>query len=246
MTKYIALFLITFLLLSCHVTETLEINPDGSGIIKTDEVRDENFFLKINALQEIQNQNEEIFRDTIIVFRDYFKKYDYNFNKYTIADQKIFQKYSDVNLHILENSYNKEFRTTISQKFDKVQNIVDLYKSEDYADDIKFNYALSAEKHYYTINYSFENSVFKRIVKITDKEIAKERSESVNSQMLIFEKYRPIDIYTLNYSFPKAIKSVSNNVAKISEDKKSLILEFKLSDCVKNPEITNLEVVLVE
>jgi hypothetical protein len=44
----------------------------------------------------------------------------------------------------------------------------------------------------------------------------------------------------MKYHFPRKIKSVSNQKQKISEDKKSLELQFLLSDCLQNPESTNL------
>ena len=50
--------------------------------------------------------------------------------------------------------------------------------------------------------------------------------------------------YVLKYYFPRKIKSVSNANAKISEDKKALELQFLITDCVVNPESTNLEVLL--
>jgi hypothetical protein len=39
------------------------------------------------------------------------------------------------------------------------------------------------------------------------------------------------------------IKSVSNPKAQISLDQKSLQIDFKITDCLQNPESTNLEVV---
>lgn len=191
--------------------------------------------MKINRFRQIPTEEQEIFKDTTYLIGDYFNEYAYNFNKYIMEDQKTFQKYATVSVRIKKDSYNKEHKTTVSQKFDKVADIADLYKAEDYADDIKFNYALTAEQHYYSIHYSFENNIFKRVVMITNKEIAKEHSEKIDSQMVVLKKFSPIEIYKLNYTFPKPIKSVSNNNAKISEEKKVLILEFKLSDCVKNP-----------
>jgi 3-dehydroquinate synthetase len=57
------------------------------------------------------------------------------------------------------------------------------------------------------------------------------------------EKLGLIQTYQLNYNFRK-IKSVSNNAATISADKKSMTISFPLNECIANPEITQLEVVL--
>jgi hypothetical protein len=52
-----------------------------------------------------------------------------------------------------------------------------------------------------------------------------------------------IQTYQLNYNFPRKIKSVLNNAATISADKKSMTISFPLNECIANPEITQLEVV---
>jgi hypothetical protein len=43
-----------------------------------------------------------------------------------------------------------------------VVDIIDLYKIDDYVDDIRRNYALSAEEHYYKVGYAFEGNHFNR------------------------------------------------------------------------------------
>jgi hypothetical protein len=241
--KKIYLFLLVIFATSCQVTETLHINKDGSGTIAIDQLRDVHFMEKTTAMQHETLPRNEVFVDSTYVFEDYFKKYDYNFNKFSTTDKKIFQKFANATVRVVKNSYNKEYRTTITQHFTTANQIADLLKIEQYADDIKNNYALAAEEHYYSVNYQFEQLVFKRIVKITNQEILKteiERIEDIEKKLL---KFNPIQSYILKYSFEQQIKTVSNPNAVLGADKKSLVLEFKLSDCLKNPEITNLEVV---
>ena len=59
-----------------------------------------------------------------------------------------------------------------------------------------------------------------------------------------YKGYKLVNNYVLNYNFPRKIKAVSNPLAKISTDRKSLSLQFLLTDCLQNPLSTNLEVVL--
>lgn len=132
----------------------------------------------------------------------------------------------------------------ISQNFDTIEAVPDLYKTENYASDLTHNYALSAEEHYYLVSYSFDGTIFKRIVAITDPvELQKQQTKlsEIKSQ---FSKAKISQSYVLNYHFPRKIKSVSNAEAKISADKKSIKVEFLLGDCLQNPESTALEVVL--
>jgi hypothetical protein len=234
------LLAIAILATSCQVTETIHINQDGTGMIEIMKLRDEQSYMQLAG----ENYSkEEKFEDTTYVFKDFITKYSETFSKLTPTEKAVFQKFEDVNVHIKQSSYEKEFRTTITQNFNKIEDVPDLYKTREYADDLEHNYALSAEEHYYNISYTFDGNLFKRIVKITDPvELKKQQDKIVASKARLTFKIN--ESYILNYHFPLKIKSVSNSNAKISYDKKSLELQFLLSDCLLNPEITNLEVVL--
>lgn len=239
MKKYLCLFPLLSLL-GCHVTETIYLNDDGTGTIGMIQLRDEQSYVQLAG----ENYSkEEKFMDTTYVFKDFISKYSETFSKLTPAEKAVFQKFEAVNVHIKKSSYEKEFRTTITQNFSKIEDVPDLYKTGDYASDLKHNYALSAEEHYYNISYTFDGSHFKRIVKITDPVELKKQQDNIVA-LKSRSKFKINEPYTLNYHFPRKIKSVSNSNAKISADRKSLSLQLLLTDCLQNPEITNLEVVL--
>lgn len=239
--KYLSSLLILVLFTSCQITETIIINSEGSGTIKVEQLRDENSYMQL-AGEEYSKEN--IFEDTTYVFREYIDKFKENFSKYTPQEQELFRKYENVNVHLKKSSFEKEFKNELSLHFNKVSEIPDLYKTEDYASDIQHNYALTAENHYYRIGYDFDGEVFKRtitIINTEELEKAKQESEKFTKR---YGASNLMQIYVLKYHFPKSIKSVSNPKAVISSDKKSLSLEFKISDFYGNPEISNLEVVL--
>ncbi|UFH36844.1 hypothetical protein [Flavobacterium acetivorans] len=236
------LFLIT-LTVSCEIRETIAINQDGSGTIEVVKHREEHSYMQLVG----ENYSKEtIFRDTTYVFEDYIKKYNENFVRYTEPEQKFLSEYSKVKVHSKQSAFEKEFRTVISQSFANVEEVPDLYKTDNYASDIKFNYALTAEEHDYRVSYTFDGNTFKRTVKIIDAVLLKKNFDEIESLKKRFSKFQLVQTYTLDYRFPRKIKSVSNAGAKISEDRKSVKLYFLLSDCLQNPESTNLEVVLEE
>jgi hypothetical protein len=239
--KRILLLLVILLTASCQVTETLRINPDGTGTIEVSEVREENSYMQ---LAKEEYAKEDFYRDTTYVFKDYFTKYGETFARTSKEDQNVYLRYSDVNVHIKKSSSEKEFRTLISQNFKNATDIVDLYKAEDYADNIKNNYALSAEEHYFKVSYSYVGNRFNRTVKITDSIFLKREFDRLEKYKTYYKGLKLVQSYVLNYHFPRKIQSVSNPQAKISENQKSLSIEFLLTDCVQNPTITNLEVIL--
>ncbi|MDI6031860.1 hypothetical protein QLS91_02115 [Flavobacterium sp. LB2P84] len=239
--KKCALLLLVLFLTSCQVTEIIHLNQDGTGKIEINELRDEHSFMQ---LMGENYSKEEVFRDTTYVFQDLITKHSETFARLPAFEKAIFQKFATVKVHIKKSSFEKEFRTTISQNFTKIAEVADLYKTEEYADDIENNYALVAEEHYYSVNYTFDGSVFKRIVKITDPIELKKQQDKIEGYKTQVSKFKITQSYVLKYHFPRKIKSVSNSNVKISEDRKSLELQFLIADCLVNPESTNLEVVL--
>lgn len=240
MKKYTLLLLVLFLT-SCQITETIYLNQDGTGKIETESLRDEHSYMQLAG----ENYSkEEKFEDTTYVFKDFITKYSETFSKLPISEKAVFQKYATVNVHIKKSSFEKEFRTTITQNFNKISAVADLYKTQEYADDLEHNYALTAEEHYYSVSYTFDGSLFKRIVKITDEVELKKQQDKISELKTRAANFKINQTYVLKYHFPRKIKSVSNANAKISDDKKSLELQFLISDCLQNPESTNLEVIL--
>ncbi|HKO77075.1 MAG TPA: hypothetical protein VJU52_07660 [Flavobacterium sp.] len=235
-------FLLSILLnVSCQVTETIHLNADGSGTIEVAMLRDENSYMQI---AKENYSKEDVYRDTTYVFGDYIKKHHETFSRTPVADQKVFLRYSEVKIHRKSSSYDKEFRTTYTQNFQKASDIVDLSKTDHYLDDIKNNYALSAEEHYYKAIYDYTGNRFSRTVTIIDTLEQKKEFDKIERLKAEYKGYKLVQNYILNYHFPRKIQSVSNPLAKISADRKSLSLQFVLSDCLQNPVSTNLEVIL--
>ena len=234
---FFAFFVIA--LQSCQVTETIHINPDGSGSITIEKLRDEQSY---QLLAGENYSKEEKYEDTTYVFKDYAKKYGETFTKLTPFEKSVYEKHFPVEVKIKKSSYEKDFRTQLSQQFKTLSEVADLYKTEDYADNIQNNYALSAEKHYYSVLFLFDGNCFKRIVAITNLEELKKRQEKLVEIKKRIKTFPFKLSFELRYHFPKPILSVSNAKAIISADRKSLVLTFPLIEAVNNPESTNLEV----
>lgn len=241
MYKIIGIIAVLLLLTSCQISENITINDDGSGTIEMIESRNEPSYMRLVGEQYAK---EDFFKDTTYVFKEYVDKYNSNYIKYTPIEQILFSRYKNVSVHIKKSSFDKEYKTTFNYSFNKVESIPDLYKTEDYADDLENNYALTAEKHYYSVSYTYDNSTFKRIVTITNKEEQNNQKIEIEAAKSKYDKLGLVQTYQLNYNFPRKIKSVSNTAAIISSDRKSVSVTFPLSDCISSPDSTALEVVL--
>lgn len=239
--KIYVLLLLVFFITSCQVTETIHLNEDGTGKIEINKLRDEQSYMQ---LMGENYSKEEVFKDTTYIFKDLIAQHAETFSRLPAFEKAIFEKFNSVEVHSKKSSFEKEFRTTIRQKFTKIEEVADLYKTEEYADDIENNYALVAEEHYYSVNFTFDGKIFKRIVKITDAAELKKQQDKIAELKTRVAHLKISQPYVLKYHFPRKIKSVSNLNAKISDDKKALELQFLITDCLMNPETTNLEVVL--
>jgi hypothetical protein len=241
MKKYFFFFLLTILFTSCQITETIHLNADGSGNIEITQLRDEQSYMLLSG---DKYSKEEQFQDTTYIFKDYITKYNETFLKYTQSEQQLFQKYAKAKVHVKKSSFDKEFKTTIVFPFTKIEEAPNLYNTEDYASDIENNYALTAEKHFFDVQYSFDGTTFKRTLNvINEAEIQRNKNQIEKFK----SKTNSLDLtqtYTLKYNFPRKIKSVSNSNAILSSDKKELTLTFQLLDCLQDPMSTNLEVIL--
>jgi hypothetical protein len=237
MTKLSA-FLFLLFFTSCQITETININPDGSGNIEIYSLRDEN---SVNQLGR-QNFGSEKFKDTIFTFQDYITKYQETFVRFNKADQALFAEHANVRMHIKVDPIQMENFNRVSYDFKKVEEMPNVYESLELANSLKENYPIHRKS--YKIKYCFDGIIFKRSLQIMDQEKFEKDKKEWEEREKIYSKYKLLQTYILKYHFPKKIKSVSNEKAILSSDKKSLTVEFQLSDCLKNPEITNLEVVL--
>ncbi|MRX67097.1 hypothetical protein SAMN06265349_1021032 [Flavobacterium resistens] len=236
--KYICVFLILISFASCQITETINLNSDGSGNIDIYTLRDEN---SVNQLGR-QNFGSEKFRDTIFTFQDYITKYQETFVRFTKADQALFTEHTNVKMHIKVDPIQMENFNRVSVNFKKIDEVPNVYETLGLANSLKENYPIY--KKSYKIKYSFDGIIFKRNLMITDQEGFEKDKKEWEERKKIYSKYKLMESYILNYHFPRKIKSVSNEKAILSSDKKSLTVEFQLSDCLQNPQITNLEVVL--
>ena len=122
MKNYIVLFLFIFLT-SCQVTETIHLNQDGTGKIEISRLREEQSYMQ---LMGEEYSKEEIFKDTTYVFQDLIAKHSETFSRLPALEKAIFQKFNNVKVHNKKSSFDKEFRTTITQNFTTISEVADL------------------------------------------------------------------------------------------------------------------------
>jgi hypothetical protein len=162
--NYIKALLLLLLASSCQITETININPDGSGSLEVFQLRDENSYLQLGR----PLSSSEKFTDTLFVFQDYITKYAATFVKFNKADQALFRAHANVKMHVKLDPIQMENFNVISSDFKKIEELPNVYESLSLANSLKENYPVS--KEFFKIKYTFDGLTFKRNLVIVDQE----------------------------------------------------------------------------
>jgi hypothetical protein len=90
------------------------------------------------------------------------------------------------------------------------------------------------------VQYSFDGTVFIRTGMIINEELHEQSIDSLGESATVFASSE----YTVNYHFPRPVKSFSKEGALFSEDRKIVTYEVGFLDVLKDPELLSFEVIL--
>ena len=152
-------------------------------------------------------------------------------------------------MHMVMDPKTSKMNFEMFTDFKSVNELQDMFKAMKSFGDLKGKEKAGAGTNPFSsfggdgsteLNYKYDGKTFKRTAKIIDKEAYKQLTDSIGQMAMMFGS----SSYKLNYHFPKAIKSVSNEKAMFSADRKTVTVEYGFMDYITNPEALNLEVVL--
>ncbi|WP_053992095.1 hypothetical protein [Mangrovimonas sp. TPBH4] len=228
---------------SCEFSENIYINENGSG--KMEFTFDASEMMKMTG-EELANQTEEKV-DSTFTFKEFFEEKKDSISKLPKEEQEALKSLENFSMHMLMDPASKTMEFDLFTNFKDVDELQDMFaamtKMQSLGDknaaegDNKFS-ALGPETS--ELKYSFNGRKFTRKTKILNKELHQQIVDSLGEMAMLYES----STYKLNYHFPRPIKSVSNETAMFSDDRKTVTLEFGFMEYLKNPEALNLEVIL--
>ncbi|WP_452601409.1 hypothetical protein [Pontimicrobium sp. MEBiC06410] len=238
--------LLVFVLTSCQFSEDIYINEDGSGKMSFSFDGSE---LMQMAGDEMGGKEEVI--DSTFSFKELFDTKRDSISKLSAEEQEKLKSLEPFNMHMVMNTKTSEMKFDMYREFSKADELQDMFKAMNNFSNMKGKGAAkvndpnnpfsSLGKNGSTeLSYSYNGRVFTRTAKILDKEAYKQMTDSISKMSMMFASSK----YKLNYHFPKPIKSVSNEKALYSADRKSVTVEYGFMEYVSNPEALNLEVIL--
>lgn len=233
---------------SCQFTENIYINPDGSGTMTF--TMDASELMQM-AGDKIKEESGEKVMDSTIVFKDFFEQKKDSIATLSQGEQTKLRALEDFKMHMVMNSETKKMVFDLSTEFKDAGKLQDMFKAMNSMSnlggkggvdkkDASNPFASIGNDGSTEVNYSYNNKVFKRIGKITDKEQHQQSMDSLNSMAMMLGGSN----YKLNYHFPRPVASVSNENAMLSQDRKTVTLEVGFMESLRDPELLNIEVTL--
>ena len=240
------LFLICFslVLVGCQFTEKMTLNEDGSGSMSVE--------VDMSAMMAFggmgMTDSAMVKMDTIIYMKQFLQEKKDSIASLSKEEQLKLKKLENYNINVKMDSEASEMIYNISTSFKSVSEANDILNGLEQVTNFMPNKNEDSEEtkkeqnspDIIGVNYSFERGVFKRDAYIKDLKLHQQQVDSLKQTEAFLEGTN----YTLNYTFPKPIKNVSDPSASLSNGKRTLTLSKSFVDYFKNPDLLDLEVEL--
>jgi hypothetical protein len=228
-------------LTSCQFSENIYINEDGTG--KMEFSFDGTELMKMAG--DGMGETNEKAMDSTFSFKELFEGKQDSIAQLPAEERAILEELKNFTMRMVMNPETKEMKMDMITEFKSVGELQDMFskmnKLQALNKNQEVNQASSMGQQSFTdLNYEYNGTIFKRNVTITDKALHQKMIDSLGEMTEMYAS----STYKLNYHFPKPVKSVSNESALFSADRKMVTVSYSFMDYLLDPEALNLEVVL--
>lgn len=243
MRKIFFLFGVLITLTSCTFTENIYVNSDGSGKYSLD--MDGASFMAMMPKDSLTKQKSV---DSTFTFKQLFEEKKDSIAKLSVKEQLKLKKLENFTMKMKMDSEKQQFLFSMFTPFTSVADLQDLMDGMGQLQKMnKGNNAGMGSMgdvgffggNETKVNYFYDGKKFYRKATVNKEALSKIENDSLAQYKMIFESSK----YILKYHFPKPVKTISNKSAMLSEDRKTVTMEFNFNDCIKEPEKLNFDVV---
>ena len=240
--KFLVLSLAMVCFTSCQFSENIYINEDGSG---TMEFAFDASELMVMAGDEMAKEGEQSI-DSVMSFKELFDEKRDSISKLPKEKQEQLKALEPFKLHMVMNTEKQQMKFDLSTEFKNVNELQDMFETMSKLQELEDNGTANAnpfsgmDQNNTKLVYNMAGNTFTRTATIINKELHQKAVDSLQNMSMMFASSK----YKLNYHFPRKIKSVSNENAMFSNDRKSFTLEFGFMEYATNPEALNITVIL--
>ncbi len=259
MKKLLLIAVVVIAVVSCNVQERIVFNENMGGTYQTS--FDLSSMLEAaGSMGPSSSDKPSKVMDTVIVFNDVLVKYKDSIATLPKEKQEQLQKMKDMTLRMQMDESKNIFKMNIGKDFKSFSDIEFVsYEMDEMMNLAKDNTTgspaagpggdmLKTEK----VRYYYENNIFRRVdEKLVNAEEGGEVEEEVEEDMMMkgmmaeFDDMLSDSKMTLEYVFPKKVKSVSMDGAQISPDGKTVTFEVDWKTLMDNKKLLeNFEVIL--
>lgn len=242
LTKILILSILTLLIISCQLTEKLNINEDGSGTYKLniDMSTMMAAMKQMGDSTDLKNSDPEII-DSIINFKTFLNEYKDSIAKLPIEEQEKLNTLKDMKLRIAMNEETGVFFMDFIFDFKSVDELKNLQEKISLGNSLNKN-DKPTPKPPTQVVFNFDGKIFKRTIK--DNNLSKDEIEAYNLSLDQGASMMEGSSYNLEYHFPKPIKKTTYKDATFSADKKTMFIKSDLKAITANPKLLEFEVIL--
>ncbi|QDO92721.1 hypothetical protein FNB79_01600 [Formosa sediminum] len=240
----LSMCLLLLIVSSCNFSENIYIEANGTGKMSFE--FDGSQLMQMGG--DTMGESGEKALDSTIVFKDFLEAKKDSIATLPKEEQERLKTLERFTMHMLMDPATQKMVIDVNTDFDSVDELQDMFKVLNKANELKETneaqqtspLAKMGTTEASEVDYTYNGKVFKRIVTIVDPELLESTKDSLADAEMILAA----STYTLNYHFPKKIKSVSLENAMFSADHKSFSAELSFKDFLTNPESLNVEVIL--
>lgn len=230
----------------------------GAGFGATDDSKSKRKKRKGNA-----EAQEKKLIDSTFMFKDVFADKQDSIAKLSPEEQERFRKMENFGIRILMNEDAKQMSYSLFSNFKSIEELKDMtspvktLKESGIAPNKGMTDAAKEEaQEKSSTSYFYDGKTFRKIVSELDlKEVAEQikeedttstAAESENQEMAQVEEAMKELLgkssYRVVYNFAKPVKKVSVPNAVLSEDKKTVTIDYLFEDYMKNPKSLDIEI----
>jgi len=236
--RFVLTLVVAVVMTACNFTETIYLNPDGSGKFSLD--------VDASAMMSIAAEQGDRKIDSTFTLKSLMDERKDSIAKLPLAEQQRLKNLESFSVRTHVDQVEKSFLFTLFSDFKKPSDLVDALSVVKTMDDLKTNGSgekgrlSDMDKMTTDLKYSFDGKKFTRKAAVKDPAIQKQLTDSLATIRPMIEAFT----YTVKYHFPKKIKSITAKDPVFSDDRKTVTLQYPFIDYIERPEVMNFEVIL--
>jgi hypothetical protein len=243
--KICLLVVLAVILVSCQFSETMVLNEDGTGRMS--------LTMDMSEMMAMMPANDtlDMKMDSVISFRKLFEEKKDSIATLPKEEQERLKLLENYQMRILMDPEKQKMEYEIFTDFKSVAEANNLMEGLNASESMNVSpmgdNSNPKEKNELqqqptAVKFTYENNVFKRDAYIKDPEAFAKISDSLQS----IESFMEEAMYSVKYTFPKKIKSVSIKDANISKDGKTVTFQKPFFTYMRNPDELDVEIILEE